>query len=181
MNKRATLVALPLLLAAIGCAPEDTDNTATDAGSSPTDSTQCEKDNLPLLTPGTLTIGTDSPAYEPYFRTTTRPTARASSRRWRTPSPTSSASPPTQVTWVTVPFNKSYAPGAKDFDFDINQISITPKRQKAVDFSDGYYTVNRRWSRSRTHRSPTPRRLAELAGREARCAGRHHQPDFIPT
>ena len=47
-----------------------------------------------------------------------------------------------QVTWVTVPFNKSYAPGDKDFDFDINQISITPKRQKAVDFSDGYYTVN---------------------------------------
>jgi polar amino acid transport system substrate-binding protein len=47
-----------------------------------------------------------------------------------------------QVTWVTVPFNKSYAPGAKDFDFDINQISITPKRQKAVDFSNGYYTVN---------------------------------------
>jgi polar amino acid transport system substrate-binding protein len=49
---------------------------------------------------------------------------------------------PQEVTWVTVPFNKSYAPGAKDFDFDINQISITPKRQKAVDFSDGYYTVN---------------------------------------
>ena len=41
-----------------------------------------------------------------------------------------------------MPFNKSYAPGDKDFDFDINQISITPKRQKAVDFSDGYYTVN---------------------------------------
>jgi polar amino acid transport system substrate-binding protein len=41
-----------------------------------------------------------------------------------------------------VPFNSSYAPGDKAFDFDVNQISITPKRQKVVDFSDGYYTVN---------------------------------------
>jgi polar amino acid transport system substrate-binding protein len=38
-----------------------------------------------------------------------------------------------------VPFNSSYAPGPKHFDFDINQISITPARAKVVDFSDGYY------------------------------------------
>jgi polar amino acid transport system substrate-binding protein len=47
-----------------------------------------------------------------------------------------------QVKWEVVPFNSSYAPGDKTFDFDINQISITPDRQKVVDFSDGYYTVN---------------------------------------
>ena len=40
-----------------------------------------------------------------------------------------------------MPFNKSYAPGPKDFDFDINQISITPERAEVVDFSDGYYTA----------------------------------------
>ena len=49
---------------------------------------------------------------------------------------------PTDVVWQVVPFNTSYAPGDKAFDFDINQISITPKRAKVVDFSDGYYTVN---------------------------------------
>jgi polar amino acid transport system substrate-binding protein len=43
------------------------------------------------------------------------------------------------VTWVVEPFNRSYAPGAKDFDFDINQITITPEREQAVDFSDGYF------------------------------------------
>lgn len=48
----------------------------------------------------------------------------------------------TDVVWKTVPFNSSYAPGTKAFDFDINQISITPDRSKVVDFSDGYYTVN---------------------------------------
>ena len=49
---------------------------------------------------------------------------------------------PTDVIWQVVPFNSSYAPGDKAFDFDVNQISITEARQKAVDFSDGYYTVN---------------------------------------
>ena len=42
----------------------------------------------------------------------------------------------TEVTWVVVPFNQSFKPGPKDFDFDINQISFTPERAKAVDFSD---------------------------------------------
>jgi polar amino acid transport system substrate-binding protein len=46
-----------------------------------------------------------------------------------------------QVEWVDVPFNKSYAPGEKDFDFDINNISVTEERDQAVDFSDGYYDL----------------------------------------
>ena len=44
--------------------------------------------------------------------------------------------------WKTVAFNSSYAPGSKAFDFDLNQISITPERKAAVDFSSGYYEVN---------------------------------------
>jgi polar amino acid transport system substrate-binding protein len=46
-----------------------------------------------------------------------------------------------EVKWTTVPFNSSYAPGPKDFDFDINQISITPQRAKRVDFSEPYFTA----------------------------------------
>jgi polar amino acid transport system substrate-binding protein len=46
-----------------------------------------------------------------------------------------------EVEWVKEPFNKSYQPGAKDFDFDINQISITPERAEVVDFSTGYYNA----------------------------------------
>jgi polar amino acid transport system substrate-binding protein len=45
------------------------------------------------------------------------------------------------VHWISIPFNNSYAPGAKDFDFDINNISVTPERDQAVDFSDGYYDL----------------------------------------
>jgi polar amino acid transport system substrate-binding protein len=46
-----------------------------------------------------------------------------------------------QVEWVRVAFNSSYAPGSKDFDFDINNISVTEEREQAVDFSDGYYDL----------------------------------------
>ena len=46
-----------------------------------------------------------------------------------------------QVHWISVPFNNSYAPGSKDFDFDINNISVTPERDKGVDFSDSYYDL----------------------------------------
>ena len=41
-----------------------------------------------------------------------------------------------------MPFNRSYAPGPKSFDFDINQISYTPARAKVVAFSKSYYDVN---------------------------------------
>ncbi|MFC5176380.1 ABC transporter substrate-binding protein [Nocardioides taihuensis] len=139
MNKRAILVALPLLLAAIGCAPEDSDNTATDVGSSPTDSTQCEKDNLPLLTPGTLTIGTDSPAYDPWFSNNDPTNGKGYESAVAYAVAEQLGFTPDEVTWVKVPFNTSYKPGEKNFDFDINQISITPQRAEVVDFSDGYY------------------------------------------
>ena len=46
------------------------------------------------------------------------------------------------VHWVVVPFDQSFKPGAKSFDFDVNQISFTPARAKSVDFSDSYYDVN---------------------------------------
>jgi len=45
------------------------------------------------------------------------------------------------VVWQKVPFNSAFAPGAKDFDFDINQVSINADRKKSVDFSAGYYDV----------------------------------------
>ena len=47
-----------------------------------------------------------------------------------------------EVKWIYVPFNKSFAPGKKSFDFDINQISYTPARAQVVTFSSSYYEVD---------------------------------------
>ena len=49
---------------------------------------------------------------------------------------------PTEVKWIVTPFDKSFAPGPKDFDVFINQVSINPERAQNVDFSSGYYNVN---------------------------------------
>ena len=48
---------------------------------------------------------------------------------------------PAQLKWVKVTFNVAISPAVKNFDFDVNQVSISDKRRKAVDFSSGYYDV----------------------------------------
>ncbi|HRY10781.1 MAG: amino acid ABC transporter substrate-binding protein [Actinobacteria bacterium] len=134
--------ALPAVaaLALAGCASEA--DTSSSASATPSASVDCSPESLQTLTPGTLKVGTDTPAYPPYFEDDDPSNGKGFESAVAYAVAEELGFSQDQVTWVTVPFNKSYAPGAKDFDFDINQISITPKRQKAVDFSEGYYTVN---------------------------------------
>jgi polar amino acid transport system substrate-binding protein len=95
----------------------------------------CNVENPPLYKEGILTVATDRPAYPPWFKGGPEnysgfegEIANEIAERMDLP-----------IEWVVEPFNKSYAPGSKDYDFDINQITITPERERAVDFSDGYF------------------------------------------
>ena len=105
----------------------------------------------PTVTEGQLTIGTDNPAFPPWFGGGTK------TSKWKINDPSTGKGyesavayaiakrlgySKAKVKWTYVPFNKSFAPGAKTFDFDINQISITPARAKVVSFSTSYYDVN---------------------------------------
>ncbi len=142
-------MAVPLLFLALGCAPVD--SSSPDAGEDPTptasdseaaeppevDPAACAADAVKR--PGTLIIGTDSPAYDPWFSKNdpTNGEGFESAVAYAVASKLGFSGD--QVQWTKVPFNSSYAPGPKKFDFDINQISITPERAKVVDFSDGYY------------------------------------------
>jgi len=103
---------------------------------------ECAKENLATVVPGVLTIGTDSPAYPPYFVDDDPANGQGFESAVAHSIANGLGFTPEEMTWTVVPFNKSYAPGNKDFDFDINQISITPERAEVVTFSDGYYTVN---------------------------------------
>ncbi|HEY0952580.1 ABC transporter substrate-binding protein [Nocardioides sp.] len=150
MSVRGSLAiaALPLLLASVACAPESdgettaTDPAASDSAGSSAPSDQCAKENLPLVaSDGMLTIGTDSPAYEPWFVDNDPQNGKGFESAVAYAVAEQLGFSADEVMWVKVPFNKSYAPGPKDFDFDINQISITPKRAEVVDFSDGYYAA----------------------------------------
>jgi len=112
----------------------------------------CAPENLATLAAGTLTLGADNPAYPPYFEISDPVTPP-----WELGDPTNGKGfegavayavadklgfAKEQVAWTVVPFNNSFAPGAKPFDFYITQVSWTPERAEAVDLSDGYYFVN---------------------------------------
>jgi polar amino acid transport system substrate-binding protein len=114
----------------------------------------CATDKLALVTAGKLTIGTDNPAFPPYFaenadKHTTAP--------WKNGDPTNGQGfesavgyaiadrmgfDKAAVTWVVVPFANSIAPGPKTYDFDLNQINYKAERAQAVDLSKGYYFGN---------------------------------------
>ena len=152
IRRGTVLLAAPLLLAAVACAPADeaADEPAAQSSGSPGSSGSpsggesadaCATDSLPVRTAGQVTIGTDSPAYEPWFVDDDPTNGKGFESAVAYAVAEELGFSEDQVTWVKVPFNNSYAPGAKSFDFDINQISITPKRAEVVDFSDGYYSA----------------------------------------
>jgi polar amino acid transport system substrate-binding protein len=141
----ALLLSLAVLLAACGSEGGDTDTdepAAQGEGNESPDEVDCSTGNLPLHEPGQLTIATDKPAYEPWFSNNDPSNGKGFESAVAYAIAEEMGFTGDQVEWVVEPFNKSYAPGPKEYDFDINQISITPKREKAVDFSEGYYDVN---------------------------------------
>jgi polar amino acid transport system substrate-binding protein len=151
----ALLVVAALALLAAGCGGDDGgDTSAAPADTAPATDTAaaepCAKENLTLVEPGQLTIGTDNPAYPPWF-------GGEPADPWEISNPASGEGfesavayavaeqmgfPQHEVVWTVVPFAQSFRPGTKDFDFDINQISYSDKRAQAVSFSDSYYDVN---------------------------------------
>jgi len=137
--KPLALAAVPLLLATtLGCSPKDDDVTASSGSSG---AASCTPDKLPLKTKGQLTVATDSPAYDPWFADNKPSNGKGYESAVAYAVAKELGFDASQVKWVVEPFNNSYAPGDKKFDFDINQISITPQRAQKVDFSDGYYTA----------------------------------------
>jgi len=138
---------LVLAFLAAGCGGSDDENGAGAVTAQPA---SCDKDQLNLVNAGQLTVGTNNPAYPPWFGGDPKDP-------WKISDPASGEGYESAVAyavadklgfdradvkWVYVPFNKAFAPGPKSFDFDINQISYAPTRAKAVDFSETYYDVN---------------------------------------
>jgi len=129
------------LLAVSACAPEEDSSSAEPTDGSTADADRCATEQLPLFQDGQLTIATDKPAFEPWFvnNDPTNGKGYESAVAYAVADELGFAE--NQVEWVTVPFNASYQPGPKEFDFDINQISITPQRAESVTFSRGYYSA----------------------------------------
>jgi polar amino acid transport system substrate-binding protein len=133
----ALVLVLALSLAALGCGTSKEDTGSTTASAS-----DCTPAKLATHSKGVLTVATDKPAYEPYFVDDEPANGKGFESAVAFAIGEQLGFEKTQIKWTVEPFNSSYAPGPKDFDFDVNEISITPVREKAVDFSAPYYTAN---------------------------------------
>lgn len=144
MPRLAVAALATATLALTACAPTDETDTASDpsAGTSETSAAdECTPDAMDTLTDGTLTIATDDPAYEPWFVDNDPTNGKGYESAVAYAIAEQLGYTQDQVAWVKVPFNKVVQPGPKEFDLDLNQVSITEARRKAVDFSSGYYDV----------------------------------------
>jgi polar amino acid transport system substrate-binding protein len=142
--------AAPTTEAAATTEAATTEEAATSEAATTEAPSECAVENLNLVTPGQLTIATGNPAFPPWF-------GGEPSGEFEVSDPTSGEGyesavayalaeamgfTPDQVVWVPTSFNQSIAPGPKNYDFNMQQISYSKKRAKAVDFSDSYYDVN---------------------------------------
>jgi polar amino acid transport system substrate-binding protein len=95
-----------------------------------------------LYKKGVLTVATDKPAYPPWFENNNPSNGKGYESAVAYAVAKQLGFKTSQVQWAYEPFDASYAPGPKKFDFDINEISYTAQRATAVTFSDSYYDVN---------------------------------------
>ncbi len=124
--------------------------TATGSPTEPAQSGSCAKANLNLVEDGQLSLATDNPAFPPWW-------GGAAKKPWEVSNPASGKGYESavayavarqlgfsrgQVTWSAVPFNNSFRPGNKPFDFYMAQVSFAPERARNVSFSNSYYFVN---------------------------------------
>jgi polar amino acid transport system substrate-binding protein len=139
LRRAVAAATIALLAAAVGCAPQPEEKAAdTPSGSA---GNSCAKGKLATETSGKLTIATDEPAYEPWFKDDKPANGEGFESAVAYAVAQQLGYDKSAVVWQSVPFNKAFAPGEKTFDFDINQVSISDERKKAVDFSAGYYDV----------------------------------------
>jgi polar amino acid transport system substrate-binding protein len=134
----------------------------------------CANGSLSLKHPGQLTIGTDSPAYPPYFGgAQKKSTGFALSNPYSGQGFESAVAyavasqlgfSRAQVKWIVVHFTNSYAPGPKPFDFYLAQVSYSPQRAKVVDFSSGYFNLDQSVVALKSDKYANVKTIAALRG-----------------
>src|SRR5262249_24224830 len=148
--KGVTLVKRAAAIGAVALIPSLAIAGAAGAAGRQSQAAICARASLPLVQSGTLPIGTDNPAFPPWFG------GGEHSKPWKFNDPTTGKGYESavayavarqmgftrnQVKWVVVPFATSFAPGKKKFDMLLNQVSFSPQRAKNVNFSASDYDV----------------------------------------
>ena len=150
MPKRVTTFVLVAVLALglavlAGCGGKKGGSSSGSTGGSEgttANAADCTPSTMETHAGGTLTIATDKPAYPPYFEDDEPANGEGFESAVGYAIGKQLGYSKGEIKWTVEPFDSSYAPGPKSFDFDLNEVSITPTREKAVDFSAPYYSAN---------------------------------------
>ncbi|GGM02984.1 ABC transporter substrate-binding protein [Micromonospora yangpuensis] len=153
----ALTLAGAVVLSVTACSPQQPTGTPGPAASA-----SCTKENLATRTPGKLTIATDQPAYPPWFVDDKPDSGEGFESAVAYAVAAKLGYAREDVTWTRVKFDSAIAPGPKEFDFDINQFSITEERKQAVDFSAPYYLVRQTVIALKSSKIAGKRSLADL-------------------
>jgi len=94
------------------------------------------------VTDGKLTIATGEPAYYPYVIDDAPETGEGFEAAVAYAIAEELGFAPEDVVWVRTDFNAAIAPGPKDYDFNLQQFTITPERAQSIDFSSPYYAAD---------------------------------------
>ena len=130
------------LVTGLAACGSTTSGSGSGSGTSAT-TTSCTNASIQkyLYTKGVLTVATDKPAYPPWFANNDPANGKGYESAVAYAVAAQLGFKKSQVKWAYEPFNDSYAPGPKKFDFDANEVSVTPARAQAVTFSTSYYNV----------------------------------------
>jgi polar amino acid transport system substrate-binding protein len=175
VNRLAIRPLLALLAAAAlmsACAPADDDTSASATTSPSTTKSEspsatpdaCAKEALQTQSPGKLTIATDSPVFEPWFTDDKPENGKGYEGSVAAAVAEKLGFTPDEVSWTRVQFNSVFKPTPKNWDFDINEISITDKRKQAIDFSSPYYDVSQAVVTTKGSKAAGAKTLAALKG-----------------
>ncbi|MEO9009481.1 MAG: ABC transporter substrate-binding protein [Nakamurella sp.] len=137
----AAVTSASISSASISSASTDSGSATSAAPDSSSSTTACEAGKLATKAAGTLTIATDQPVYEPWFVDNKPESGKGFESAVAYAVADKLGYAKDKVTWVRAGFDAVVSPAPKNFDFDINEFSITPERSKVVDFSTGYYDV----------------------------------------
>lgn len=159
-------LAVLALAAFTGCGSDDDSDDGGETTAATVSLEDCTPDQLDTQEEGKLTVGTDKPAYPPYFEDNDPTNGKGFESATAYAIAEKLGFDEADVTWTVVPFNASFAPGPKDFDFDVNQISITPRRAEQVDFSSPYYEADQAVVALKDSDAASATSLAELADAE---------------
>lgn len=139
-NKTAFALSAVAILFLSACSSASTEEAAP--AEETTAASTCTKDSLATVTPGQLTIATGEPAYYPWVIDDKPESGEGFEAAVAYAVATQLGYSNEEVVWKRTTFDGAIAPGVKDYDFNLQQFSITPERQEVVDFSSPYYTAS---------------------------------------